>query len=133
MTTELKRNLLTPKLVAIVFGIDLFIVIFVTFTAFGLRWLPPAAAFGIGGALFVLCILGAGVVRRRQPVAIGIGWLVHGVLVAGGLALLFIDVASGITLLIVTGGTMALWVWCLWRGAKTDHAPAPTTLSGDAA
>ncbi|HWL01874.1 MAG TPA: DUF4233 domain-containing protein [Microbacteriaceae bacterium] len=133
MTEALKRNLLTPKLVAIVLGLDVFLVIFVAFAAFGLRWLEPGAAFGIGGALIVLCLLGAGLVRRRATLAVGIGWLVQAVLVAGGIALLFRDPAGGVTLLLVAGGSLALWVWCLWRGAKTDRAPAPYTLSGDAA
>lgn len=125
MTEELKRNLLTPKLVAIVLGLDIFIVLFVAFTAFGLKWLEPGAAFGIGGALIVLCVLGAGLVRRRGALALGIGWFVHGVLVLAGVLLLLRDVGAGITLLIVAGGALALWVWCLWRGAKTDRAPIP--------
>jgi len=125
MPEGLKRNLLTPKLVAIVLGLDIFVVIFVAFTAFGLKWLEPGAAFGIGGALIVLCVLGAGLVRRRPALAVGIGWLVHAVLVAGGIALLFRDAGAGITLLVVAGGALALWVWCLWRGAKTDRAPIP--------
>ena len=121
----MKRNLLTPKLVAIVLGLDVFVVIFVAFTAYGLRWLAPGAAFGIGAALIVLCVVGAGLVRRRAGLAIGIGWLAQAALVAGGVALLFRDVAAGITLLIVALGALALWVWCLWRGAKTDRAPIP--------
>lgn len=127
------RNLLTPKLVAIVLGLDIFLVLFVAFTAFGLKWLEPGAAFGIGGALIVLCAAGAGLVRRRLQLAIGIGWLVHGVLVAGGLALLFRDPGAGITLLLVAGGSAALWVWCLWRGGKTDREPAPNHSSGEVA
>ncbi|HWK20585.1 MAG TPA: DUF4233 domain-containing protein [Microbacteriaceae bacterium] len=126
--TDIQRNLLTPKLVAIVLGLDVFIVIFVAFTAFGLRWLEPGAAFGLGGALIVLCVVGAGLVRRRAAIAIGIGWLVHAVLVAGGVLLLFRDVGAGITLLVVAGGALALWVWCLWRGAKTDRAPIPSNV-----
>lgn len=133
MVEELKRNLLTPKLVAIMLGLDVFLVLFVAFAAFGLRWLEPGAAFGIGGALVILCLLGAGLVRRRPAAALGIGWLVQAVLVVGGIALLFRDVAAGVTLLLVAGGSLVLWVWCLWRGAKTDRAPAPNPVSGDAA
>jgi len=133
MAEELRRNLLTPKLVAIMLGLDVFIVLFVAITAFGLRWLEPGLAFGAGGALIVLCLLGAGLVRRRPGLALGIGWLVQGVLVAGGVALLLRDVAAGITLLVVAGGALALWVWCLWRGARTDRAPFPNDPSGDPA
>jgi len=124
---------LTQKLVAIVLGIDVFVVLFAALAAFGLHWLVPGAAFGIGGGLIVLCLLGVGLVRRRPAVALGIGWLVQAVLVAGGIALLFRDPASGITLLILAGGSLLLWVWCLWRGSKADRAPVPPSSGGAAA
>lgn len=127
------RNLLTPKLVAIVLGLDVFLVFFVAFTAFGLRWVEPAVAFGLGAVLIVACIAGAGLVRRRLALAVGIGWSVQAVLVLAGVALMFRDPPGGVTLLIVAGLSLALWVWCLRRGAKIDRSPVPLTQSGDLA
>ena len=128
-----KRNLLTPKLVAIALGVDAVVVFFVALTAFGLGWLTPGVALGVGGALVILSVLAAGLVRRRASLAIGIGWLVQAVLVGGGIALLWVDPASAGGLIFLAVASLALWVWCLWRGAKTDRAPFPSTPAGDAA
>jgi hypothetical protein len=128
-----KRNLLTPKLVAVALGVDAVVVFFIALTAYGLGWLSPGVAFGVGGALFLLALLGAGLVRRRAALAVGIGWLVQLVLVGGGIALLWVDPASAWGLLFLAAASLALWVWCLWRGAKTDRAPFPSTPAGDAA
>ncbi|MBO9578542.1 MAG: DUF4233 domain-containing protein [Microbacteriaceae bacterium] len=121
-----KRNLLTPKLVAIVLGIDVFLILFAAVTTLGVRWLPTAVGLGVGSALIVLCLLGAALVRRSLPLAIGIGWLVQAALVAAGFAYGAMFVVGGLSLI--------LWVWCLWRGGKSDRAPFPTstTSTGDA-
>lgn len=125
MTTELQRNLLTPKLVAIVFGIDVFIVLFAALAAFGLQRLHPAVALGGGAALIVVCLLAAAMVRRRLAVSIAIGWVLHVGFIVSGLLLM--------PMYLIGGGAMILWVWCLWRGAKSDRSPAPNSLTGEPA
>ncbi len=119
----LKRNLLTPKLVAIVLGLDAFVVIFPTLAAFGLKRLEPALAFGGGAAFFVICVLLAGLARKHAWV-VWAGWLVQAALVAMGALLLPMYIVGGLSLI--------LWVWCLWRGSKADRAPFPDQAPGAA-
>src|SRR5690606_10207803 len=109
-------NLLTPKLLAIVLVLDIFVVFFAALTAFGLSVLTPAVAFGGGVAAIVLCILAAGLLRRG-PIGAWLGSLIQLGLVATGFLLS--------PMFLVGAGSLLLWVWCLWRGAKTDRAPLP--------
>ncbi len=125
-TTPLKRNYLTPKLLAIVLGIDAFVVMFAGIAAFGLKRLEPVAAFGGGAVFFVVCVLAAGLVMRRRW-AVWLGWLIQVALIASGLIVW--------PMYVLGAGSLALWVWCLWRGAKADRAPLPSTApstAGDA-
>jgi len=119
-----KRNLLTPKLLAIALGLDVFLVVFAALTAFGLRRLDPALAFGGGGALVLLCLIAAAFVRKAAW-AVWLGWLIQLALIASGLLLA--------PMYLLGGASLILWVWCLWRGAKADRAPFPSTPPGDAA
>lgn len=115
---------LTAKLAAIVLGLDAFVVVFAALAAFGLRRLDPAAAFGGAAAFIVVCLVGAGLVRRALPAALAIGWLAQVALIACGLLLT--------PMYFVGGGSLLLWVWCLWRGARADR-PAPLPRArGDA-
>ena len=120
----LKRNYLTPKLVAIVLALDAFVIIFPTLAAFGLKRLEPWLAFGGGAVFFVICVLLAGLARKHAWV-VWAGWVVQLALVAMGVLLLPMYIVGGLSLI--------LWVWCLWRGAKVDRAPLPAQASGDPA
>jgi len=106
------RLTLTAKLTAIVLALDAFVVPFIALAAWGLGRLDPWAAFGGGAALFLVALTAAGLAMRR-PWAVWIGWLVQLALIAAGLVMTPVYVLGA--------GSLVLWVWCLWRGAKADQ------------
>lgn len=108
------RNLLTPKLLAVVLGLDAFLYFFAAMASFGLDRLPPLAAFGGGAAAIAACVLAAGLVRRTVW-GVVLGWVLQVGLVALGFVLA--------PMFVIGAGFLLLWVWCLWRGAKADRAP----------
>jgi len=123
----LKRNYLTPKLLAITLVLDACVILFAGLAAFGLKRLDPGVAFGGGAAAFVVCLLVAGLVMRRRSWAIWLGWLIQFALIASGLILS--------PMYLLGAGSLALWVWCLWRGGKADRAAPPSanpSPAGDA-
>jgi len=103
---------LTAKLTGIVLALDACIIPFIGLTAWGLGRLDPWPAFGGAAVAFVLVLLIAVLVMRR-PRMLWLGWLVQLGLIATGLLL-------G-AMYVLGAGSLLLWVWCLWRGAKADQ------------
>jgi len=117
-----KPNYLTPKLLAIVLAMDAAFVFFAAIVAFGLKTLPPVAAFVGGGILMVIFILLAALVRRAMWV-LWAGTVGQLVLIALGfwvMPMFFIGVASAV-----------LWVWCLRRGQRVDRATRAALAAND--
>lgn len=104
----------TESLLSIVLALEAILVFFVMLTAFGLKALPPAAAFGGGVALIVVLVLTGRLVRYRWGV--WLGWLLQAVLVATGILL---PVMYFIGL-----GFAAIWIFCFVKGGQLDRAKA---------
>lgn len=107
----------TESLLSIVLGLEAVVMFFVTITAFGLKELEPVWVFSGGGALFVLFILAARLVRYRYGV--WLGWFLQAVLIATGIVM---------TLMYFIGiGFAGLWVYCFITARKLDRKNFPTT------
>ena len=107
----------TESLLAIVLVLEAVVMFFVTITAFGLKELEPGWVFGGGGALFVLFIVTARLVRYRYGV--WLGWLLQAALIATGIVM---------TLMYFIGaGFAALWVYCFITARRLDRKNFPTT------
>jgi hypothetical protein len=91
--------------------LEAFVVFFAALVAFGLRVAEPGVVFGVGGAVALLCVLAAGLVRRGRA-GYALGWVIQGVLLAGGFVLGAMFVIGGIFLLV--------WVSSLRVGARID-------------
>lgn len=102
----------TESLLSIVLALEAILVFFVMLTAFGLKALPPAAAFGGGVALIVVLVLTGRLVRYRWGV--WLGWLLQALLVATGI-LLPIMYFIGL-------GFAAIWIFCFVKGGQLDRA-----------
>lgn len=80
---------LTARIASVVLTLEIPLLFFAALVAFGLRALPPAAAFL--GALGIAVLLGVGILLLRRPstVAFGVwcGWVMQAVLVLTGLVL----------------------------------------------
>jgi hypothetical protein len=100
----------SESLLSIALGLEAALMFFVTVTAFGLKVLPPAVAFGGGAALFVLLILAARLLR--YPWGVWVGWALQVVIVATGfiLPLMFF----------VGAGFVAIWIYCFVTGRRLD-------------
>lgn len=107
-----RRRSVTESLLSIVLGLEAILVFFVMLTAFGLKALPPAAAFGGGAALIVALVLGASLLRFRWGV--WLGWLLQAVLVATGTILPVMFVVAAVF--------VAIWIYCFVRGRQLDNA-----------
>ncbi|HEU4850368.1 MAG TPA: DUF4233 domain-containing protein [Terrimesophilobacter sp.] len=114
----------TESLLSIVLGLEAALLFFVTVTAFGLKVVPPAVAFGGGGALFAIFLLAAWLMRFRWGV--WLGWLLQVALIAIGflLPLMFF----------IGAGFAALWVYCFVtarrldaRNRSSDNSPTKET------
>lgn len=102
----------TQSLVAAALGMEAVLMIFVSFTAFGLKALPAAVALGGGAALLVLFVLTAGIVRFRT-----------GVVFSGVLQLALVLTGLVLPLMWFIGaGFAAFWVWCLVKGRSLERA-----------
>jgi hypothetical protein len=100
----------TESLLSIALGLEAVLTFFVTVTAFGLKVVPPAVAFGGGAALFVLLLVAAWL--TRYPAGVWLGWGLQAVLIATGVVL---------TLMYVIGaGFAALWIFCFVTGRRLD-------------
>ena len=101
----------SESLLSIVLGLEAVLMFFVTLTAFGLKAVPPVAAFAGGGALIVALVLVAGLLRFRWGV--WLGWLLQAALVATGILLPI--------MFIIAAGFVAIWVYCFVKGRQIDN------------
>lgn len=104
----------SESLLSIALGLEAILVFFVMLTAFGLKALPPVAAFSGGIGLIVLLVLAGRFVRFEWGV--WFGWLLQAILVATGI-LLPIMYFIGL-------GFAAIWVFCFVKGRQLDRAKA---------
>ncbi|WP_394768383.1 DUF4233 domain-containing protein [Lacisediminihabitans sp.] len=104
----------TESLLSIVLLLEAVLVFFIALTAFGLRVLPAAAAFGGGAALLVALLVVGRLVRYRWGV--WLGWLAQAVLLATGFLL---------PLMWFIGAVFAaLWIYCAITGRRLDRRNA---------
>ena len=101
----------SESLLSIVLGLEAVLMFFVTLTAFGLKALPPVAAFVGGGALLLLLVLTAGLLRYRWGV--WLGWVLQAVLIATGILLPI--------MFLIGAGFAGLWVYCFIKGRDIDR------------
>jgi hypothetical protein len=100
----------TESLLSIALALEAVLIFFVTMTVFGLKVLPPVAAF-VGGAVFVVLLVAAArVVRYRW--GIWFGWALQLALLATG----FVMPA----MFFVAAVFVAIWVYCLVKGTQLD-------------
>ncbi len=104
----------TETLLSIVLLLEAALLFFVTLTVFGIKALPPAAAFLGGGALIAALIMTGRVLRYRWGV--WIGWALQAVLIATGLVLT--------AMYFVALGFIAIWVYCFVKGRQIDRQRA---------
>jgi len=104
----------TESLLSIVLGLEAILVFFVMLTAFGLKALPAAAAFGGGLALILALMLVSGLLR--YPWAIWLGWVLQAALVATGI---FLPI-----MYFIAAGFVAIWVYCFIKARQIEHDKA---------
>ncbi|MDF1478747.1 DUF4233 domain-containing protein [Leifsonia sp. H3M29-4] len=102
----------TESLLSIALGLEAALVFFVTLTAYGLRALPPVAAFAGGAALIVLLIVTGRLLRYRWGV--WLGWGLQAVLIATGILLP--------VMFFIGAGFAGIWVFCFVKGRQLDAA-----------
>lgn len=102
----------SESLLSIVLGLEAVLMFFVMLTAFGVRALPPAVAFG-GGIALIVALLFSGRLLR-YPWGVWVGWALQAVLIALGIVL-------PVMFFIGTGFT-AIWVYCFVKGRQIDIA-----------
>lgn len=100
-------------LASIVLGFELFIVVLIGLTLFGLATLEPRElGLYLGGGLAVVILVGLAAMRRGR-VGIIIGWVVHALM-------LLVAIILPMTLIVSVLFT-ALWVYCMVRGSRIDR------------
>ncbi|WP_336659368.1 DUF4233 domain-containing protein [Leucobacter sp. USHLN153] len=100
-------------LASIVLGFELFIVVLIGLTLFGLSTLEPRElGLYLGGGLAVVILVGLAAMRRGRA-GIIIGWIVHALM-------LLIAIVLPMSLIVSVLFT-ALWVYCMVRGARIDR------------
>lgn len=102
----------SESLLSIVLALEAVLLFFVMLTAFGVKALPPAAAFGGGTALIIALVLTARLLRYQWGV--WLGWLLQAVLIAIGLLLP--------VMYFIGTGFAAIWVYCFVKGRQIDIA-----------
>ena len=102
------------SLLSIVLGLEAALVFFVTVTAFGLKVVPLAVAFGGGAALFVLLLLVARLLRYHWGV--WVGWGLQVVIVATGFVMPL--------MFFVGAGFVAIWIFCFVTARRLDRRNA---------
>jgi hypothetical protein len=100
----------TESLLSIALGLEAVLTFFVTVTAFGLKVVPPAVAFGGGAALFVLLLVAAWL--TRYPAGVWLGWVLQAALIATGVVLT--------PMYVIGAGFAALWIFCFVTGRRLD-------------
>jgi len=101
----------TESLLSIVLGLEAVLMFFVTLTAFGLKAVPPVTAFVGGGALLLLLVLTAGLLRFRWGV--WLGWVLQAVLIATGILLPI--------MYLIGAGFVGIWIYCFIKGRDIDR------------
>lgn len=104
----------TASLAAIVLAVEVLVVVLAALVLFGLRSLPPWAAFGGGGALLLLLLAAAALSRSRTGIALG--WVAQVPL----LATFALNPAVGVVGLIF----VALWTYSMIVGRRIDRRTA---------
>jgi hypothetical protein len=102
----------SESLLSIVLALEAVLLFFVMLTAFGVKALSPASAFGGGIALIVALVLTARLLRYSWGV--WLGWLLQVVLIAIGLVLP--------VMYFIGTGFAAIWVYCFVKGRQIDIA-----------
>jgi uncharacterized membrane protein len=104
----------TESLLSIVLLLEAILVFFIAITAFGLRVLPAAAAFGGGAALFVALLAIGRLVRYDWGV--WLGWVAQATLLSIGLLLPLMWFIGAVF--------VALWTYCFITGRRLDRRKA---------
>jgi len=100
-------------LASITLGFELFVVVLMGLTLFGLSVLEPRAlGLWIGGGLAVVILAALGLMRVGR-VGIVLGWVTHALMIA---VAILIPMSLIISLLFT-----ALWVFCMVKGAQIDR------------
>jgi hypothetical protein len=100
----------SESLLSIVLGLEAVLMFFVMLTAFGVKVLPPAIAFG-GGIALIVALLFAGRLLRYSW-GVWVGWLLQAALIALGIVL---------PVMYVIGiGFTGIWVYCFVKGRQID-------------
>lgn len=110
------------SLLSIVLVLEAVLMFFGTITAFGLKSLPPAAAF-IGGAVFIAVLVALSRLQRHQ-------WAVW-----AGAAMQLAIAATGFILPImffIGFGFAALWVWCYLRARQVERHQVDEAIRAEA-
>ena len=100
----------SESLLSIVLGLEAALTFFITVTAFGLKVVPAAVAFGGGAALFIVLVFAAWSVRH--PWGVWLGWALQAVLIAIGVLMPL--------MYFIGAGFLALWVYCFVMGRRLD-------------
>lgn len=102
----------SESLLSIVLGLEAILVFFMAIAVFGLRALPPVAAFAGGAALTVALVLVAGLLRFRWGV--WLGWVLQAALLATGVILPVMYVVAAVF--------VGIWIFCFVKGRQLDFA-----------
>lgn len=104
----------TESLLSIALGLEAIVMFFVMLTAFGLKAVTPAVAFGGGIAFIVALVLVSGLLRHQWGV--WLGWALQVALIATGFLMPAMFFVSAIF--------VAIWVFCFVKGRQLDRAKA---------
>lgn len=104
---------LRAKLAGIMLGFDVFVVVFITLYAFGMRLIASPAVWWLGAGALALVLVALALTRRSRS-GLLLGWLVQAVLLAAG--------ALDFGILIVALVFVGLWVYVFVAGARADQA-----------
>lgn len=102
----------TESLLSIALAMEAALTFFVAMTAFGLKALPAAVAFGGGAALLVAFAVMSRLMKFNW--AIWIAWGLQAVLILVGLAMPL--------MYLIGAGFAALFVYCYFTGKRLDAA-----------
>ena len=113
-----RQRSIQESLLSIALAVEAVLVFFVTLTAFGLKALPPAVAFGGGAALLVAFVIAAAL--QRFSWGVWVGWVLQVVLLATGFILPI--------MFFIGAGFVALFVFCFVKARQlsTPHPADPT-------
>lgn len=104
----------TQSLLSIALGLEAIVMFFVMLTAFGLKAVSPAVAFGGGIAFIVALVLVSGLLRHQW--GIWLGWVLQAALIATGFLLPAMFFVAAIF--------VGIWVFCFIKGRQLDRAKA---------